>query len=124
MTAGLRALLRQIINYAGMLPPARLHRPFRHIDPAMQRPLHGFLNLFVAGVLAWSLQLDEPDIQAIVEEQDARQFRFESDLLAWNEAEAMLDEIEFARRHRVVSFGSCSFTEPLDELRRCGLLTE
>jgi hypothetical protein len=101
---------------------AGLHHPFRHVDPGLQCHVHGFVNLFVAGVLTWSLQLDPPDIQAIVEEEDPRQFRFEDDLLVWNEAQALLDEIEDARRDRVISFGSCSFDEPREDLRRFDLL--
>ena len=40
----------------------------------------------------------------------------------WDDAEATVSEIEYARRHCVISFGSCSFDEPLGELRELGLI--
>lgn len=101
---------------------AGLHHPLRHVDPALQCFMHGFLNVFAAATLAYSLVLDLPDIIAILDEQDARQFRFGDDFLGWNEAEATLSEIEYARKHRVLSFGSCSFEEPRDDLRRLNWL--
>ncbi len=101
---------------------AGLHHPFRHVDPVLQCPMHGFLNLLVAGVLAYALRLDEPDVRAIVEETDPWQFTFEDEYLAWNEAEATLGEIRFARRHHLMGFGSCSFTEPIEDLRQLGLM--
>lgn len=101
---------------------AGLHHPMRHYDPGVRMFIHGFLNLFAAGVLAYTLALDHHDIQAIIEEQDARHFSFTNEFFGWNEAEATISEIQFARRHRVTSFGSCDFDEPREELTHLGLL--
>lgn len=99
---------------------AGLHHPLRHVDPALQCFVHGFVNVFAAATLAYALALDLPDIIAILDEQDARQFRFGEEYFGWNEAEATLSEIDYARKHRVLSFGSCSFDEPRDDLARFG----
>lgn len=96
---------------------AGLHHPIRRFDPSVRTMMHGFVNLFAAGTLAHAMALELHDIQGIIDEQDAREFRFTDESLAWNDAEAMLDEIQFARRQRVLSFGSCSFDEPVDDLR-------
>ncbi|RMF83920.1 MAG: hypothetical protein D6744_03935, partial [Planctomycetota bacterium] len=101
---------------------AGLHHPVRHVSAAMQCYMHGFLNVFVAGVLADALQLDYPDILAIVEEEDARQFVFDDDGLSWATARASLAETQAARRVNVTSFGSCSFDEPRDDLRALRLM--
>ncbi|NUQ50561.1 MAG: hypothetical protein HUU27_11690, partial [Phycisphaerae bacterium] len=97
---------------------AGLHHPLRHIDAGLQAPVHGFINVLMAGVLAYALHLEPADLQAVVEEQDARQFHFHDEGASWNDAFATASEIAIARRDRVVSFGSCSFDEPREDLRR------
>jgi hypothetical protein len=84
--------------------------------------MHGFLNVFVAGVLARAHALDAPALQAVLEEQDPRAFSFTGDALAWKDRRATLADVEGARTHGVLSFGSCSFEEPRDELKELGLL--
>jgi hypothetical protein len=97
---------------------AGLHHPLRHIDAGLQTPVHGFINVFMAGVLAYALHLEAADLQAVVEEQDARQFHFLDEGASWNDAFATASEIAVARRDCVISFGSCSFDEPREDLRR------
>lgn len=101
---------------------AGLHHPVRRFDPCMRTKTHGFLNVFVAGVLAYALPLSHHDIRAVVEETDPRHLHFGDSFLGWNEADASADEVRFARQHRVVSFGSCSFDEPREDLRALGLM--
>jgi hypothetical protein len=101
---------------------AGLHHAIRVFDPGVRAHHHGFLNLLIAGVLAYAMALELHDVLAVIDEQDARQLRFTGETCGWNDAEATLDEIQYARRHRVISFGSCSFDEPRDDLRRLGLL--
>jgi hypothetical protein len=101
---------------------AGLHSPIRRVDPALGIHVHGFLNVFAAAMLTAAMGLEHPDVVAIVEEEDFREFRFSEDFFAWNEAEVTIGEIEYARRHQAISFGSCSFEEPRDELRSLGLI--
>lgn len=102
---------------------AGLHHPFQHQDPAVRAVAQGFVNVFVAGVLGTALALDHFDLLAILDERDPTAFSFTDEGVAWNDAEATCSEIEFARRSRVISFGSCSFDEPREDLRALGLLT-
>lgn len=101
---------------------AGLHHPVRHYDPGVRAHMHGFLNVFIAGVLSHALGLDVNDIRGVLEEIDPRQFTLSDSSLGWSEAEAAIDEVELARRSRVISFGSCSFDEPREDLRRLGLM--
>jgi hypothetical protein len=101
---------------------AGLHHPIRQLDPALGVYVHGFLNVFAAGILDASLDLDHDDLLAVVEEEDIRQFSFSDDFFSWGDAEATRGEIEYARQHCVISFGSCSFIEPRDEMRELGLI--
>jgi hypothetical protein len=85
---------------------AGLHHPIRQLESALGVYVHGFLNVFAAGILAAALDLDHDDLLAVVEEEDIRQFCFSDDFFSWGDAEATRGEIEYARQHCVISFGS------------------
>ena len=110
---------------AGGIPlkfTAGLHHPARRHDAGIGVMMHGFLNVFVAGVLATARGLDATAVREIVGEEDAASFAFSDDGLRWRYHIASVTEIDFARRLAVTSFGSCSFDEPRDDLRTLGLL--
>jgi hypothetical protein len=100
---------------------AGLHHPLRHFNAEAQTKMHGFINMFVAGVLAYVRKLSEQQIQAIIEDEDAADFYFDDNGLRRKEWSATLEQIGAART-RVLSFGSCSFDEPRDDLRKLGWL--
>ncbi|MCC6357527.1 MAG: hypothetical protein IT450_02180 [Phycisphaerales bacterium] len=101
---------------------AGLHHPLRRFDPGVRTMMHGFLNIFAAVTLAHAALLDFHDILAVVEELDAKNFEFSDEFVCWNDASATIDEIQYARAERGLSFGSCSFDEPCDDLRAMRLL--
>jgi hypothetical protein len=100
---------------------AGLHHPVRHGDAGMGIKMHGFLNLFGAGVLAHARPINQEQIRVVIEEEDAVNFRFDEQGFAWKDLSASTEEITAARRELVISFGSCSFDEPRDDLRALGL---
>ena len=101
---------------------AGLHHPLRHFDPGMQVPVHGFVNVFTAGILAHARRLGAEQLQAILEDEEASHFVFTDEAFRWKDLSVPVDAIARARRDRVVSFGSCSFDEPREDLRALGLL--
>jgi hypothetical protein len=101
---------------------AGLHHPVRRFDAGLNAFMHGFLNVFVAGALAHARGLGEDQVRAVIEDEDAGHFVFDGAGLRWKDLAAGLDEIAAARREAVISFGSCSFDEPRDDLRALGLL--
>jgi hypothetical protein len=101
---------------------AGLHHPIRRFDAALQTPVHGFLNVFGAGVLTTALGLTASQVRAILEDEDPSHFVFTDDAFHWKKLSAPVEAIVRARRDRVLSFGSCSFDEPRDDLRALGLL--
>jgi hypothetical protein len=101
---------------------AGLHHPIRHRDAGIDVVAHGFLNVFGAGVLAAARGLDGATVRDIIEDDDADSFIFTDNGIRWRNHTAIVTEIEFARRSAVISFGSCSFDEPRDDLRALGLL--
>lgn len=99
---------------------AGLHDPFRHFDPNLQTAVHGFLNVFAAGVLADVCRLSEASIQAIIADDQPEHFRFNDEAFHWSDVSASAEEIAGSRKRFALSFGSCSFEEPGDHLRRLG----
>lgn len=101
---------------------AGLHHPIRHYNRAMGTRMHGFINVFGAGILASVHDLSFSRIQEIVEEEDANHFRFEDDVFRWRSLAATSAEIEQIRATGLVSYGSCSFDEPREDMSGIGLL--
>lgn len=83
---------------------AGLHHPFRTPDH------HGFVNLLAAAGLA----RDGADLEAVLAEEDASAFTVEEGALLWRGQSAG------ERRVHFVGYGSCSFSEPVDDLRKLG----
>lgn len=101
---------------------AGLHHPMRHYDDGLDTEMHGFLNVFCASVLASEHTLDPEDVQTILLEDTSSNFRFEKEGFSWRNLSASLDGIRYARENLALSFGSCSFEEPVDHLRDLELL--
>jgi hypothetical protein len=83
--------------------------------------MHGFLNVLGAGVLAHARGLDEARLGEILRDENPAHFRFTDADLAWLDFTASVPEITAARQW-ILSFGSCSFDEPRDDLRDLHLL--
>jgi hypothetical protein len=101
---------------------AGLHHPLPRFDPAVQARMHGFINVFLAGVLAYSRDLTFPQIRLLLDDDRAEHFSFTNKQAGWQRYRATTAEIAAARRDFVLSFGSCSFDEPREDLRGLGWL--
>ena len=101
---------------------AGLHHPVRHFNPGVQTKMHGFLNVFGAGVLAHALALPLAEIEAILTEEDPDQFVCDAAGFAWQTHRATPAQITAARHALMIGFGSCSFDDPRDDLRALGWL--
>lgn len=107
---------------AGLHHPIRCAHPLTADDPeAGPVPMHGFLNLFLAA--AWIRnRMSETEAVALLEERDAGSFQFDAGGAHWRSYRLLTDQIVDERRNFASSFGSCSFEEPLADLRTLGLL--
>ena len=102
---------------------AGLHHPCRHLATDVGCMQFGFLNVFVAGCMLWNDDsMGEKEIEEILVEEHARAFEFGPTGLAWRNRFLRFEEIATARERFAHSFGSCSFDEPLADLRALGLL--
>ena len=100
-----------------------LHHPMRHFDTSLETMTHGFLNLFISGVLTSTHHLAEETLLEILGEEEAANFIYRSEGISWQTFSADVEQITAARESGVTSFGSCSFTEPRDDLYELGLLS-
>lgn len=96
---------------------AGLHHPIRHFNDGVNSYMHGFFNVFTAGILAYTSNLDEMELLEILNDEDADEFMFDENSFEWNEIEITNEEIREARTKLITSFGSCSFDEPVNDLK-------
>ncbi len=99
-----------------------LHRAVRGLDPALGAQRHGFLNIVAAAVLAGLHDLAAEQVEAIVDDEDPQSFRFTDSGFAWEELDAGSEALATARREVFTSVGSCSFDEPVEDMRALRLL--
>jgi hypothetical protein len=99
-----------------------LHHPFRHTDETLGAVVHGFLNLFTAGVLAHAHDLPVTRLTEVIADTDPQSFVVEADRLAWHDLEASAAEVAAARSGVLTTFGSCSFSGPRDDLEALAII--
>lgn len=110
---------------AGNVPfkaTAGMHHPLHHRNDTVGCDEHGFLNVFIAAGLALTDELGVNDIAAVLEERDIAAFTIDDESIAWRNHRLRDDSIEDVREEFALSFGSCSFDEPRQDLRELGLL--
>jgi hypothetical protein len=110
---------------------AGLHHALRGRYPLTYEPgcasatMHGFLNLLGAALCvgtATATVARHDDLLAILDEHEASTFRFARRGLSWRAREWSIQEVARMRRGFFLSYGSCSFTEPVGELSALGVL--
>ena len=102
---------------------AQLRMPFKATaglhHPLPTAGMHGFLNVFIAAAFAWH-GAERSLLLEILHATDPPQFT--DDGLRCCGHTLTTAQIESARRDFAHSFGSCSFEEPIADLRALGLL--
>jgi len=101
---------------------AGLHDPLRHRDQNLGAEAHGFLNVFLAAALAQTDLLEADEIAALLDEQSLDAFTIGDDFIEWRNHRLRDDSIEDVREEFALSFGSCSFEEPIGDLKELGWL--
>lgn len=106
---------------AGLHHPLRSLRALTYAAGSPRAVMHGFLNMFTAAAFAWHGAHGNL-LRAVLEEDDTRSFEFRDEGLTYRGHRLSTDEVLAARRDFAHSFGSCSFEEPVADLRELGLL--
>jgi len=106
---------------------AGLHHPLRatyRLTYEADSPtgvMFGFLNVLLAAGFAQAGR-GEDVIRAVLEEDDASALRFDSAGVSWRGQHLAIEDIARGRATLALSFGSCSFREPIDELKGMGIV--
>jgi hypothetical protein len=107
---------------------AGLHHALRGSYPLTYEPgaakglMHGFVNLFVAASLVRARKVEPGVTAAILEDGDARHFVLGEETAGWKNIQIGVAQLAECREAFALSFGSCSFEEPGEELRGLKLL--
>jgi hypothetical protein len=106
---------------AGLHHPIRSLRPLTYAADSPRAVMHGFLNMFIAASFAWH-GAERELLVALLSEENPSAFQFGADELRWRDKRLSCAQIQIARIEFAHSFGSCSFEEPVADLRELGLL--
>ncbi len=98
---------------AGLHHPLRGPYPLTYLPGSPKATMYGYLNLMVATILARQGG-DVEEIQAALVESDPRHLRIQDHALEWRHRR--FTDLGSCRES-FHGFGSCSFREPIDELR-------
>ena len=82
----------------------------------------GFLNVFLGAALARACRLDHEELAEVLQERSSEAFVFEETSISWRNHEIGIEEIVQSRIEGAISYGSCAFDEPLNDLRHLGLI--
>ena len=107
---------------AGLHHPVRAEHPLTYEEGAPRGTMHGFLNVFSAATFARA-GMAESEIEAVLKETDASAFRLDEEGLALGDRRASSDDLAQARQQFATSFGSCSFSEPVADLKSLGVIS-
>lgn len=107
---------------------AGLHHPVRGTFNLTYEPncprgvMLGFLNLFLAAAMVRAERVPISKTLEILENQDASKFKFADEFVSFGGSIVETAKVARARESFALSFGSCSFDEPVADLRTLGLL--
>lgn len=107
---------------------AGLHHPLRGefnltYEPNCARAtMYGFLNVFLAAALLRTGEASEAEAVQLLTETNATNFRFVEQGIAWREKRIPAARLALVRENFAISFGSCSFDEPVNDLKAMTLL--
>ena len=106
---------------AGLHHPLRSMQRLSYEEDSPSAIMHGFVNVFVAAIVAYQGAPAE-DVINVLDEKTPKAFQWEANALTWRSHSITIKQIRAARENFAISFGSCSFIEPINELKAFGWL--
>jgi hypothetical protein len=106
---------------AGLHHPIRAEHPLTYEPQCPRAVMHGFLNLFLAAALA--RQRRKPaEIVDLLTETSPKSLEFGNNGIRWRDILVSIENLDETRDMFALSYGSCSFEEPVEDLKRLGML--
>ncbi|MFH7030597.1 MAG: hypothetical protein ACHBN1_35895 [Heteroscytonema crispum UTEX LB 1556] len=84
--------------------------------------MHGFLNVAVLAALAYWQKITPQQALGLLQDSAFTAFQFTADTISWHNYHLNTSEIEETRQNLFRSFGSCSFQEPVEDLKALSLV--
>ena len=106
---------------AGLHHPVRAEYPLTYETSPPRGVMYGYLNVFLAAA-AITLGLSDDEVRQVLEEDDPSAFVGTGDNVMWRGHALTAEQLVRMRVRVALSFGSCSFREPVDELRSLSLV--
>lgn len=101
---------------------AGLHHPLPRRDSALGVTMHGFVNLLLAALFAYLADWTEVELATLLQDDDPSHFQFSDEAWSWQGHVLTPTQVADLRAECGLTFGSCSFDEPREELRALGWL--
>jgi hypothetical protein len=79
--------------------------------------MHGFLDVALVAAFLYTDKITLAEAIALLQEDSSGRFQFTDQGVYWNQRSLDLDELTKSRQQFFRSFGSCSFTEPIADLK-------
>jgi hypothetical protein len=106
---------------AGLHHPVRAEQALTYEPDSPRAEMHGFLNVFLAAVFHYN-GLTIRDTVDLLEARSLDDVVMDDEKMAWREYVVTVPELTTIRRRHAIAFGSCSFTDPVDDLIKLNLL--
>lgn len=90
-------------------------------DNSPKGPMFGFLNVFLTAAFVHAGMTDGAAL-ALLLERDLKKLFVSQKAIQWRDRAVTIHDIHTMRDCVAISFGSCSFREPVDELRTAALI--
>jgi hypothetical protein len=124
LTRFLRETARRAVPFkatAGLHHPLRAVYRLTYAEDSPSGTMFGFLNLLLASAFLRS-GMEEAEVARVLEEGEPDAFQAEGSGISWRNRRLDLKALSDARRLGMISFGSCSFTQPIADLESLHLL--
>jgi len=119
-----RACYGQSVGFkgtAGLHHPVRAEHALTYEPHAERAVMHGFLNVMLLAAFCHN-GIGVADAPRLIREENAANFHFSDDGVRWEDYFVADRELVSIRRRFAISFGSCSFEEPVADLKKLNLI--
>lgn len=120
----LRETMRLAVPFkatAGMHHALRAEYRLTYADDSPTGVMFGFLNVMLAAAFVRA-GMEDGEVAQLLEEGEPDAFQADDSGITWRDRRLGLQALGDARRLGMISFGSCSFTEPIADLESLQLL--
>jgi hypothetical protein len=106
---------------AGLHHPLRSLHPFTYQKESQVGMMHGFMNLLCAAALVW-FGGEAKEAEQLLEEGGPHAWHVATTAIRWRSWIWSTNQLQEVREQFLMSIGSCSFSEPINDLEALGWL--